>query len=407
MSQRRTERVEFPDARVRPARLSAGQRVALSVLAMVFFLFPFAVLGGAGALLFLAALVPVAIQRAIAARTSSQVSAGRHRLYVGGREVIQRRDVSHLYVTRGVHGATVHLLRGAEQPIEVELPTEEQAQRLIDVMDLRELPVSRFRVDSPASSRLPPWLAWAFAAIVVVSNAAGLQRVISPAEVFALLMAWAGFAVFVGSVGAEVVVGDDAVVFRWFGRETVIPLEEIADAHVVAEGVRLTLKGGDIAEFHVRFAPPRYAEGMDARASRKAWQEAIVARIERARASAAERPAEFALPPLADNDVVAWVDALRATLDHRDAHYRERPLTEGQLWDAVENPRADGEQRAAAAIALGPGLDEDGRTRLRIAAEAVATPPVRIAMEAVARGDEEALLEAVEQVAERRRAAEG
>lgn len=405
MSERRTDRVPFPDARVRPPRLGAGQRVGAAVLAMVFFLVPFAVLGVTSVLLFLAALVPLAVQRAMAARAPRQVSANRHRLFVNGREVLRRRDVSFLYVTRSAQGATLHLLRGADAPIEVELPSEEEAARLIEVMELRELPVSRFRVDSPASSRLPPWLAWGFAAIVVLSNAAGLQRVISPAEVFALLMAWAGFAVFVGSVGAEVAVGDDAVVFRWFGRETVLPLAQIVDARVVAEGVRITLKGGDVTEFHVRFAPSRYAEGMDALASRRAWQEAIVERIERARARAAERPAEFPLPPLAEMDAGAWVDALRGALDRRGAHYREQPLTESQLWAAVENPRAEGAQRAAAAIALGPSLDDAGRARLRIAAEAVATPPVRIAMEAVAHGDDEALVEAVEQVAEAQRAA--
>ena len=168
MSERRTDRVPFPDARVRPPRLGAGQRVGAAVLAMVFFLVPFAVLGVTSVLLFLAALVPLAVQRAMAARTPRQVSANRHRLFVNGREVLRRRDVSFLYVTRSAQGATLHLLRGADAPIEVELPSEEEAARLIEVMELRELPVSRFRVDSPASSRLPPWLAWGFAAIVVL-----------------------------------------------------------------------------------------------------------------------------------------------------------------------------------------------------------------------------------------------
>ena len=405
MTPRRIDRVDFPDARVRPARLRLSTQLGLAALAAMFFVLPLAVLGVSGALLFFAALVPLMIQRRVSARARGRVSAARHRLYVDGREVLQRRDVSYLYTTEAEGAVTVHLLRGPDEPVEVEVATAEDAARLIDALDLRELPVSRFRVDSPASSRLPAWLAWAFAAIVVLSNAAGLQRVISPAEVFALLMAWAGFAVFVGAVGAELAVGDDAVVMRWFGRETVVPLAQIADVRAVAEGVRITLTHGDVTEFHVRFAPPRYDDGMRAPDSRAAWQRAIVARIEAARARAAARAPEEILPPLADQDAVAWVDALRAAAARREAHYRERPLTESRLWEAVENPRADGAQRAAAAIALGPALDEAGRVRLRIAAEGVATPPVRIAMEAVARGDDEALLEAVEAVADARRAA--
>ncbi|MEZ4393582.1 MAG: hypothetical protein R3A48_21145 [Polyangiales bacterium] len=398
-------RVEFPEARVLPQRLRLPAALGLSLLMLLFALLPIATLGTSGALLCLAALVPLLVQRHWSRRGGSRVSVARHRLFVHGREALRRSELSFVYLTTGPDGATVHFLRGAESPLEVLLPDAHAARALLERMEVTPLPLARFRVDSPASSRLPPWLAWGFAGIVVISNAAGLQRVVSPAEVFALLMAWAAFAVFMGSVGAELAVGDDALVFRWFGRERVIPLARVAEVKPVVEGVRVNLVDGESLEFHVRFAPPRHAGSMSARESRAAWQREIIARIEAARERLSASDVQLSLPALADGDAEAWVDAVREAARSRDAHYREHALTEERLWQAVESPRTHGARRAAAAIALGASLDEPGRARMRIAAEGVATPRVRIALEAVARGDDEALLEAAQGLAEAERRA--
>jgi hypothetical protein len=395
-------RVEFPDARVLPTRLRPSTQLGLALLFLVFAALPLAALGLPGVLLCIAAVIPLLVLRRRQSAGRTRVSASPQRLFIDGREVLQRRDLSYVYVTRRATGATVHLLRSAAPAVELTFADPARAEALLDALDARSLPLTRFRVDSPASSRLPAWLAWAFAGVVIVSNAAGLQRVVSPAEVFALLMVWAVLAVVLGSVGAELVVGHDALVLRWFGRERVIPLARIAEVHPVVEGVSITLTNGEVEQVHVRFAPPRYEGALRAHDSRAAWQRAILARIEEARAHAREAARDAVLPPLADHDPAAWVDALRAA--KRDGHYRARSLTDAQLWEAVEDPQAHAAQRAAAAIALSPSLDDAGRTRLRIAAEGVATPQVRFALEAVARSDEEALLEAVEQLTPRREA---
>lgn len=394
-----SQRLEIADARLLPARLRLPAVLGLAVLLAVFALLPLATLGLTGALLSVAAAVPLLIQRRLSRLRGSAVSIARHRLYVGGREVLRRGDLSYVYLTEGRAGTTLHLLRGAEGPVELLLPDARRAREVLAQMDIEHLPVARFRVDSPASSRLPPWLAWGFAGVVVLSNAAGLQRFVSPTEIFALLMAWVGFAVLVGGVGAELSVGRDALVLRWFGSERVIPLERVAGVSAVVEGVRIELVDGDYVELHLRFAPPRYEGALSAVDSRTAWQAVILGAIRDAREGLATRAPEVMLPSLAEGDASAWIDAVRASATKRDGHYRERSLTEDRLWQAVESPRVRADQRAAAAIALGAHLDEPGRARMRIAAEGVATPKVRVALEAVARGDEEALLEAAQRFA--------
>ncbi len=52
--------------------------------------------------------------------------------------------------------------------------------------------------------------------------------------------------------------------------------------------------------------------------------------------------------------------------------------------------------RIAAAAAVAPSLDDAGKARLRVAAEATASPELRVALEAAAAADEEAMAEALQ-----------
>lgn len=71
--------------------------------------------------------------------------------------------------------------------------------------------------------------------------------------------------------------------------------------------------------------------------------------------------------------------------------YREATLTREHLWELVEGSATDAPTRAAAAeaLALGPPLDGDERSRLRIAASRVADPRLRVALGSLASDDEE------------------
>jgi hypothetical protein len=80
-----------------------------------------------------------------------------------------------------------------------------------------------------------------------------------------------------------------------------------------------------------------------------------------------------------------------AAADHRNA-----PVPPDKLLSIAEDPRAEPLARAGAAVALSGALDDDGRARLRAAAEATVMPRVRVALEAAAReAREEELIEAL------------
>jgi hypothetical protein len=69
-----------------------------------------------------------------------------------------------------------------------------------------------------------------------------------------------------------------------------------------------------------------------------------------------------------------------------------------RLWSVLEDGASAPAHRAAAAVALSPHLDDAGRQRVRIAAQATATPKLRVALEAAAEDDDVRLIEALDEV---------
>jgi hypothetical protein len=63
---------------------------------------------------------------------------------------------------------------------------------------------------------------------------------------------------------------------------------------------------------------------------------------------------------------------------------RTAPIPRERLFRVVEDASLDPTSRAAAAVALGLELDDEGRARLRAAAEAMAAPKLRFAIEKAA-----------------------
>ena len=96
--------------------------------------------------------------------------------------------------------------------------------------------------------------------------------------------------------------------------------------------------------------------------------------------------------------VSEWIATLRAIGAGANADMRTAPLPRENLFRIVESPTSSAAERAAAAVAAGVEIDDDGRARLRRAAEAVAAPRLRIAIEAAAGTDDAALAEALSEV---------
>jgi hypothetical protein len=99
-----------------------------------------------------------------------------------------------------------------------------------------------------------------------------------------------------------------------------------------------------------------------------------------------------------------WLRDLRAMTN--GPGYREGALPVEHLWRVVEDSAATPGARAGAAIALQGALDEDGRARLRAAAETSAAPRVRVALETASRAADDAeLAAALEEAADEEAAA--
>ena len=94
-----------------------------------------------------------------------------------------------------------------------------------------------------------------------------------------------------------------------------------------------------------------------------------------------------------------WVASLRSP--ERMETFRRGDLDVGQLWRVVENGDVEPAKRAAAAVALSTALDDEAKTRLRIAAKTTAEPKLRVALEAAADEDEPAMTRAIERMRRR------
>ncbi len=212
----------------------------------------------------------------------------------------------------------------------------------------------------------------------------------------------------------KVVVGADGVYTSWFGHKQFIPIRDIVRAEVVIGDtwatmypilVRIHTHGEPIdlvaklartsgfgtatfqqyARMQAEVVAERINEAIKGRgeggSSALAWSDDVLARGERA--------------------LGEWVEALRG-IKERIQTFRTA-AGEGdvfaRLWEILEDAQASATKRAAAAVALSPHLDDHGRERLRIAAQATATPKLRVALEAAADDDDARLLSTLEEVA--------
>ena len=189
---------------------------------------------------------------------------------------------------------------------------------------------------------------------------------------------------------ASVVVGADRVVVRVGRNARAIPYPAIRSIVRRGSSVELLLSDGDRLCF--TFSPTSDPTRQPV---------AMAQRIEHAmRTHAAYEAGTDCAPQLlrAGRSVSEWTRSLRALLTTGEGGYRTPALEPETFWRVVEAPGADPAARAAAAVALVSVLDEEGRTRLRVAAEATALPGVRAVLEAAAGADGEG---AVEQALER------
>ncbi len=220
----------------------------------------------------------------------------------------------------------------------------------------------------------------AVGALALVSLAAVALFAALPLGVLAGTAVPAALAAYlVGAIGAtaafqrasRIAIGFDGVLVTGTSRTRFFAYRELDDVEAAP--------GGDLVfRRHGRVVLRLQLHGKDANRSR-----AILDRI-RDGLVRAQHPGGGGAHGLAD----AASQARFARAARGDADYRTAGATREEVWELVEAPATDGPTRAAAAAALAPGLDSEGRARLRIAAQSCAEPAARASLLRVAAGEE-------------------
>lgn len=197
---------------------------------------------------------------------------------------------------------------------------------------------------------------------------------------------------------SEVVVGADGVSVRWLGYQRFCAWSEVLRVEPRADGFALHRREGE--PFVVRVNVPQRAAfaAADRALLLERLEEAL--RVHRECAEALD-PATLARGERSLSD---WLSSLRGLLGR--ATHRAAALLPEHLWQLVADPRAPAPERAAAAAALAPGLDDAGKARLRAAAESTASTHLRVALESAASGDEAQLAASLEALSPPKSAAE-
>ena len=322
-----------------------------------------------------------------------QVRVSANELSSDGVTVPRAKIASGRYQPR-VPRSTVQLFdRQSRIVFEAEVATEEQGIALLRALGLdASQKRAEFRTVSPlleSQARAALFLG------VTAALAAVVMRLITPEAghmfPFVVLPLLA-----VAAIPRKLVVGRDGLLVRWMGTRRFIPMSEIVTATAQGEtSIRLELAGGK--EETLFLHSPKRRGGIFTQ-----YRDAVLARIREAHASHEAKPAAdlTALVAQGGRTKDEWKKSL-VSIEESAPDYRKAAIRPEDLWRVVEDPRAEPDARAGAAVLLRKGLDEAGKARVRVAAAATASPQLRVALEATLdeSDSDEALLDALDDVA--------
>jgi hypothetical protein len=326
-------------------------------------------------------------------------------LFWDGRRMARRQALTAGFVAEGEMGQVrVRLCRTLRRkPLGFVVRDEEQGRALLRALGL-DAAQTTAGLGLASLARVHPLAVWANVASVLslvlaiplclvwgmsASAWTGVAAILG-----LLVLAWAGL--YLAPARAQV--GVDGVLLTWLWRTRFIRYEDLAavrSSHQTDPPTfTLALHGGE--EIRLPLAGYRTLEIGEEELSLR------VRRIEQAAEESRRIQADraVALPPRGDRPAHAWLAALRAAGSGADADHRRAPVAPDTLLRIAEDAGSPPERRVAAAAALGPGLDAQGRARLRVASSTTASPEVRdaLALAAADAASDEALAEALDRV---------
>ena len=337
-----------------------------------------------GALLFAASLVlgVAAIGRRVVKSTKvHEVHAGRAGISLDGVPIAARDRIRSAMANLDRFGASVKVDLGGRGDVTLGVADVSWARAIVEALgfDARRT-TATFR----ASSRVNE----SKVGLAGILLCAGLFGLFCWSPVYAVACA---IVLFLGGLAMPtmVTVGTDGVLARWTVEKNYVPYAQLARVDRMPGRVRLHLKSGKSFDVVFRSGNDRDVPEAGQLAER------IVEAIERRdREGAPLDPAVLARPH--GVDARAWMASLRDIV--RDETFRQAAVTVEQLWGVVEDATATAQLRAAAAIALRGVVDDKGKKRLRVTAQATAAPQLRVALERAADGEDAEVAEALEEL---------
>lgn len=191
------------------------------------------------------------------------------------------------------------------------------------------------------------------------------------------------------ATSSDAVVGADGIALRWFSFVRFVPWSQVTSIVPSGRGARLSVEGArDVRVGSV--GPDGQMGAAFVEQLREAWTAWKDDQPGATRARLMDRLARGGRP------VRIWHADLRA-LDASDGAYRVTAVRTEDLWRIVTDAGEAEETRAAAAVALRARGEPE---RLRIAAEDVASPRLRVVLERAAdtTTDEAAIIEALAEI---------
>jgi hypothetical protein len=337
-------------------------------------------------------------------RARGNLTADERGVFVGDALALSRQDIAYGFVETSPGRARVKLHDGTHGlRLEVHVRDAEEGRALLRVLGLDVAQrVAPFFAASPVGGArgfavalggtAAFWMVLLYAlpsygwSSSFLDDIATITRSLAP--VLALLT-WA----VLSTLPTRVTVGADGLDVRWLRRRRFIPYRSILRVVPAFGQVRVVLADGTT----LRLRGQRRSFTPQTRSEHRAMVDRLGTAIEEHVAASRVQEAVAQLPAPAQ-DGAGWLRELDAVQVGVEGSYRRAVVSDDALWRVVEDASLDEKTRAGAAVALRKMLDDEGRQRLRVVAEATASPRLRVAFEAASGSEEEAIAQSLEEL---------
>lgn len=322
-----------------------------------------------------------------------ELRADERGLWLGAAIVVPRSTLRHGHIVRR-DGVTYVRLGRILQPTEVVVEDEVEGRALLAAMRL-DAARSVGRYTMTRGTRRSSWIrAGVLLALWCSSTFVLMESIANGDLVFASLCAWSvALAVCGGRQFVRVSVGADGIHLRRFlSRSRFIPFAALETAELEGQNVTIRLRDGSIETMHHQssgkgWKPLLYRDRADE-------GQMLVDRINAQAEQHRRHGAKIALLARGTRPTEEWLQEVALASDEH-ASFRSPAIPVDELWRVVEDPVEATTARAGAALALRSRLDDAGRARLRVAADACAAPKLRVALQHVASDAKRGSLEEV------------